>query len=84
MKSTHHMNLGGTALPCFLGLCRNLGNGHLKRVGITLLRTECTELTAQYADVRVIDISVEDIGRHIPVFTLTDYIGHKAESVQIP
>ena len=83
MKSSHHVNFRGTLFPCFTGDFGNVGNCHLKSMRITFLGAECAELAAQNANIGVVHISVENIGRYIAILPLPDDIGQKTESVQI-
>src|SRR5260370_996255 len=50
---------------------------------ITFLRGECAELAREHTDVRVIDVTIEDVGGDVAVFLLPHRARHDAEGVQV-
>ena len=55
----------------------------LESVGISLFRRERAELAGENADVRVIDVAIQDVGGDVAVLLLAHRAGHDAQSVQI-
>ena len=61
----------------------NLRDRHFERMRITLSRSEGAKLAGQNADVRIIDVTIENIGGAIPVFSFADDIGDQTECVDV-
>ena len=83
MKPAHHMNLSDSQvqrLPCCFD---DLRNGDFKRVRVAFSGAKSAELTRENADVRVIDVPIQDIGGAISVFSLPDDVGDEPERVDV-
>src|SRR5580700_631964 len=68
MEPSHHVHLGDP-LPHRLSRSGfDLGDRHFKGMGIPFTRAESAELARENTDIRVIDISIQNIGRSVAVF----------------
>ncbi len=55
----------------------------LEGVSVALLGRERAKLAGENAEVRVIDVAIQDVGRHVAVLLLADRAGHDSERVEI-
>ena len=54
-----------------------------KSMRIAFLRGEGAELAGEHADVGVVDVAIENVGRDVAVFSLPHGAGHDPESVEV-
>src|SRR5215471_17259205 len=83
MKSTNHVNLGDPLRLRFLDSYNDLVDRHLKSVGVAFPCPKGAEPAGENADVRVIDVSVQNVSCAIPVLPVTNNVGYLAEGVYI-
>ena len=81
MQPADHVHLGDAGAERFLHRRDDLVDRALEGMRIALLRREGAELTGENADVRVVDVAIEDVGGDVAVLPLADGVGHDAERV---
>jgi hypothetical protein len=83
VQSADDVQFGDAEGERFLRIFSHLLDGQLEAVGVAFLAGERTELAAQDAVVRIVDVTVQDIGGVVAHLPLPRLIGQRAESVQI-
>src|SRR2546423_10274779 len=83
MQATDHVYFGDPGRERFLDCGNNILDRTLERVRVPFLRRECAKLAGKDADVRVIDVAIEDVGGDVAVFAFPDCARHDAEGVEI-
>ena len=83
MEPSHHMDLGNSLLQPVPHRLDDLRQRVFKRVRVALPRAERAELAGEDANVRVVDVPVENVGGHVPVFPLADDVRDGAQGVQL-
>src|SRR6516225_3730712 len=83
METANHVHLCNSMGQRAASRLYNLRDRHLERMRITLSRSESAKLARQNADIRIIDVTIENIGSAIPVFSFADDIGNQTECVNV-
>ena len=83
MKPADHVNLRDAVLQRFAHSLDDLRDRQLKGVGLALLGSEGAELTGKKADIRIVDVAVVNIGRHVPVLPFPHDVGDRTDTVDI-
>jgi hypothetical protein len=83
VETSDHMNLGDSLLQSVARGTLDLRDRHLEGVGVAFTGTESAKLTGKHANIGIVNITVEDIGRAVAVFALTDDVGDLAEGIKI-
>ena len=83
MQTSYHMDLGDSLITGTKGGGLNFRYCHLKGMRVAFACAKRAKLTGEHADIGVVDIAVENIGRAIAVFPFTNDISDLAESIQI-
>ena len=61
----------------------DLGDGQFEGMRVAFPGTKGAELARENADVRIVDVPIQDIGGAIPVFSLPDDIGDEPERIDV-
>jgi hypothetical protein len=77
------MDLSNSLIQGITGGGLNFRYRHLEGVRVALASAKGAKLAGEHADIGVIDIAVENIGRAIAVFPFTNDISDLAERIQI-
>ena len=83
MQPADHVNLGDPLLHRTAHGGDDLRNRHLKRVRVALARGERAELAGEDADVRVVDVAIENVGGDVAVLALAHEVRDRADRVQV-
>ena len=75
VQSSDHMNLGDSLPDRLRGRGLDLRNRHFKGMRVSLTGAKSAELTGENANIRIIDIPVQDVGRAILVFAPANNAG---------
>ena len=77
-----HAHLGGAELPRFLGAIGDLGEGQRVGLGIHLALGERAEPAPHVADVREVDVPVDDVGHVVADGLGTQVVGDATQRVE--
>ena len=83
MKPADHVHFGDAAGQRFLHRGDDLIDRAFKRVRVAFLRGESAELAGEDADVGVVDVTIEDVGRDVAVLPLAHHARHDPERIEI-
>lgn len=83
VETSDHMNLGDSLLQSVARCALDLRDRHLEGVRVAPTCTERAKLAGKHANIGIINIAVEDIGRAVAVFALTDDVSDLAEGMEI-
>src|SRR2546423_3913558 len=83
VKTADHVHLGDTGGERFFDGGDNIIDRALESMGVPLLRCKGAKLAGKDADVRVINVAIQDVSRDVAVFPLTHRTCHYAQGVQI-
>src|SRR5262245_52903647 len=83
MKPAHHVHFRNSTAERAARRLNNLRDRNFESMRIALPGAKGAELAGQNADVRIIDITVENVGGTIPVLSLADDVGDQTERVDV-
>ena len=83
MKAADHMNFGNPEVKRLTCCLDNLGNGQFEGVRVAFPGTKGAELARKNANVRIVDVTVQDIGGPIPVFPLPNDVGDQTKCINV-
>ena len=83
MKAADHVHFGDAAGQRFSHCGDDFIDRAFKSMRVALLRGEGAELAGEDADVGIVDVTIEDVGRGIAILPLTHGAGHDPESIEI-
>ena len=78
MQPPDHVDFRDARGQRLLDSGKDIVNGTLESMSIPLFRRERAELAGENADVRVIDVAIEDVSGDVAVFSLADRARHHA------
>ena len=83
MKTTNHMNLGDPKMQRLPSRLDDLGDGYFECMRIAFSGAKGAELTRKNADVRIIDVAIQNISGAVPVFSFPNDIGDEPERINV-
>src|ERR1700682_2589150 len=83
VQTADHMNFCDSQSARGLNGANDIVDRSLKCVGVALLRGKCAELAREHANVRVIDVTIENVSGDVPVLLFAHRASHNAERVEI-
>src|ERR1700760_961497 len=83
MKSANHVNLGDAELKGLARCLDNLRDGQFKGMRVAFPGPERAELAREDADVRVIDIAVQDVSGAIPVISPPNNVWDQSKRIDV-
>ena len=83
MKPPNHMNFGYPKLKRLTGGLDNLGDGEFEGMRVAFSGTKGTELARKNANIGIVDVTIQDIGGAIPVYSLPDNVGDETECINV-
>src|ERR1700693_45169 len=83
MKPAAHINFGDPKMERLTCCLDDLGDGHLECMRVAFPGAKSAELARENADVRIIDVPIQDVGGAIPIFSLPNDIGDQPEFINI-
>jgi hypothetical protein len=81
VQPADHVNLSNAGSQRFFDSRGNVIYRTLKGVGIPLLRRKGAKLTRENAQIRVVDVAIEDVGGDVAILLLAKRAGHNAEGI---
>ena len=83
MKPADHVDLGDAVLQCVANSLDDLRDRKFKGVRLAFLGSEGAELAGKKAYVRIVDVAVVNIGRHVAVLPFPHDVGDRTDTVDI-
>jgi hypothetical protein len=83
MKAADHMNFGDPKLERLTCCLDDLGDGQFESMRVAFPGAKGAELARENADVRIIDVPIQDIGGSIPVFPLPNDVGDETKRIDV-
>ena len=83
MQSSDHVDLRNADGKSFAHCSNDVFNRTFKRVGITLLRSEGTELTGENANIRIVDVAIDNITGEFPIFATAHFARNQTQRIEI-
>src|SRR5262249_44454281 len=83
MEPADHMDFSYALSKRLLDCLLDLIDSHFESVRITLTRPESAKLTRKNADIRIVDISVQDISRAVPVLSFRAAVGDQPKPFHV-
>jgi hypothetical protein len=83
MKPTNHMNFGYPELKRLTGGFNDLWDGEFEGVRVAFPGTKGAELARKNANIGIVDVTIQDIGGAIPVYSLPDNVGDETECINV-
>ncbi len=83
MQSADHVDFGDAFVDALPHGFDNLGNGQLESMSLPFFCTKRAELAREKADIRVVNVSVVNVGRDVSVFAFADNVCYGAHSVEV-
>ena len=80
METADHVDFGNSKFERVTRRLDDLRDGQFEGMRVALAGAEGAELARENADVRIVDVPIQDISGPIPVFPLPDNIGDRAPS----
>ena len=83
MQPANHMHFGDSERKSFLNNANDFLNRIFESVGIAFPGREGAELARKDADVGVVDVTVVNVTRVVPIFSFAHDIRHYSQRVEI-
>jgi len=83
MQSAHHVHLGDSELKRVTDRADNFFDGIFKSVRVALFGSKRTELAGEDTDIRVIDVTVVDVGCVIIIFPFANHVRNHPKCIKI-
>jgi hypothetical protein len=83
MKPPNHMNFGYPELKRLTSGLNDLWDGEFEGVRVAFPGTKGAELARKNANIGIVDVTIQDISRAIPVFPLPNDIGDQTKCINV-
>src|ERR1700726_727411 len=83
MQTTNHVHFSNPEAACFSDSADDVVNGSLEGMGIAFFGGEGAELAGENANIGVIDVAIQDIGRVVAILLFAERICDNSEGVKI-
>lgn len=83
MKSPHHVHFGNPKFERLTGGFDDFRNREFKGMRIPLPGAECAKLAGQDANIRIVNVTIQNIGGTVPIFPRANNVRNKPERVDI-
>ena len=84
MQTSDHVHLGDAPLQSNSHFRDNVVMRKLKRMCITFARPKCAKLARENANIRIINVQIPDVSRHVPIDSLSHNICDRSNRIEVP